>query len=110
MKVEALVPVPLGRIRFRRNQQKFAPEQAGCYVLTTFTHDVLYVGLATNLRRRMGEHLDTPEKCTTTSLGRAIWFHWVEAKEIQKIERTWMNIHIENEGKLPILNAVFSPC
>lgn len=110
MKVGLLVPCPVGKIRFQRNQQKFAPEEAGCYALTTFAEEVLYVGLATNLRRRMGEHLDNPEKCAPTLQGRAIWFHWIEAKEIEKIERTWMNIHIENEGRLPILNSIYSPC
>ncbi len=28
---------------------------------------------------------------------------------MSKIERTWMNIHIQNEGKRPVLNKVDSP-
>jgi hypothetical protein len=42
-------------------------------------------------------------------LGSAIWFHWIEDADIQKIERTWMNIHIQHEGLLPPLNMVYSP-
>ena len=38
-------------------------------------------------------------------------FFWVEAleSEINKIERTWLNIHIQQEGIVPILNKVYSP-
>ena len=38
-------------------------------------------------------------------------FHWleVEGRELNKIERTWLNTHIQHEGKIPILNKIFSP-
>jgi predicted GIY-YIG superfamily endonuclease len=70
---------------------------------------VLYVGLADNLRRRMRQHLSTPEKTKETPAGRAVLFYWIESAEIHAIERAWMNTHIEHEGALPELNAVFSP-
>jgi len=78
-------------------------------VLTTFERDVLYIGLTVNLRRRLSEHLDSEAKTGLTAQGRAVLFHWVEAREINKIERTWLNIHLLNEGCLPILNSVYSP-
>lgn len=104
-----LTPTPTNRRPFRRNHQKFVPDRSGCYVLSTFIGVVLYVGLAEDLRRRMGEHLDTPEKVSATRFGRAVWFHWVETVQTNKVERTWMNIHIQSEGRLPELNRAYSP-
>jgi len=109
MNVESLVPRPTGCEPFKRNRERFIPEKPGCYVLTTFTKEVLYVGLADNLRRRMNDHLDSPTKTGETKLGRAVLFHWIESVDTNKIERTWMNIHIQNEGILPLLNRMYSP-
>ncbi|MGD0908562.1 MAG: GIY-YIG nuclease family protein [Candidatus Acidiferrales bacterium] len=85
------------------------PETSGCYVLTTFEKLVLYVGLATNLRRRMNEHLDSPEKTRATEKGRSVLFHWLETPDINKVERTWLNIHVQHEGAYPPLNKIYSP-
>ncbi len=84
-------------------------EKCGCYVLTTFSGVILYVGLADNLRRRMNNHLNDPIKSGETKVGRAILFHWIESEDTNKIERTWMNTHVVHEGALPILNTVSSP-
>jgi len=78
-------------------------------VLTNFSKEVLYVGLADNLRRRMNQHLDSPTKTNETNRGRAVLFHWIESPDTNKIERTWMNIHIQTEGVLPLLNRSYSP-
>lgn len=88
---------------------KFVPAGSGCYVLTTFEEHVLYVGLAVNLRRRFIEHLDNPEKTKLTAEGRATKFHWLETSDIQRVERTWLNIHVNAEGRFPILNKIYSP-
>lgn len=87
---------------------RFVTEDAGCYVLATFDEDVLYVGLTKNLRRRMGQHLDTPEKVQATVHGRAIWFFWLRCEDVDKIERTWMNIYALRHGTLPVLNKVYA--
>lgn len=78
-------------------------------MLTTFSKTVLYIGLTNNLRRRMNEHLDNPEKTCETKNGRAVYFFWIESDEVNKIERAWMNIHNLIEGALPLLNKVYSP-
>ncbi len=109
MNIGELVPAPTHRDIFRRNRERFIPEASGCYVLTTFSQIVLYIGLTNNLRRRMNEHLDNSQKTSETELGRAVYFHWLEAADTNKVERTWMNIHIQHEGALPLLNGAFSP-
>ena len=57
----------------------------------------------------MNNHLDKAAKTCATTLGRAALFFWIEAEEINKIERTWMNIHIQHEGVLPVLNSLYLP-
>ncbi len=109
MNVHELSPQPTRFEPFKRNYQRFVPEHPGCYALTTFSRIVLYVGLADNLRRRMGNHLDDAAKTSLTPLGRVTLFHWIEGEDTNRIERTWMNIHITHEGRLPILNKIYSP-
>jgi len=109
MNINELIPQPTHREPFNRNKERFVPKKPGCYVLTTFEGVVLYVGLTENLRRRMNEHLDNPKKIEPTKLGRAVLFHWIETCDTHKIERTWMNIHTQNEGSLPVLNGMYSP-
>lgn len=109
MNVEKLFPPPNSREAFRLGREAFIPVKSGCYVLTTFAGVVLYIGLAKNLRKRMRNHLDNPEKVNVTPAGRAVLFYWLECAELNKVERTWLNIHIEHTGYMPVLNKVFSP-
>jgi hypothetical protein len=109
MNLDLLVPQPTHCEPFKRNRERFIPVRPGCYVLTNFLKVIFYIGLTVNLRRRMNEHLDDPKKIAETNLGRVVLFHWLESPDINKIERTWMNIHIQNEGALPVLNKVYSP-
>ena len=109
MNVDVLTPHPAKSEPFRRSRERFLPQSAGCYVLSTFDGRVLYVGLADNIRRRVNQHLDSSAKTDATAEGRAVIIHWLETSQTYKVERTWMNIHITNEGRLPILNSVYSP-
>ena len=109
MNINQLIPLPVNSETFKRDRERFIPKSSGCYVLTTFEKKVLYIGLTNNLRRRMNEHLDNPTKTKGTELGRAVLFYWLESEDTNKIERTWLNIHIQNEGIMPILNSIYSP-
>jgi len=109
MNIDRLQPPPTHSERFARSSEKFVPIEAGCYALGTFDGTVLYVGLATNLRRRLGQHLDSPSKTQETTLGRAVTFHWLPTADINRVERTWLNTHVHHEGQYPLLNKVYSP-
>lgn len=111
MNIDELNPKPDEHESFRKDKLRFIPEISGCYSLVTFDKTILYIGLAKNLKRRMQEHLESCTKTSETVDGRAIFFYWiqVEEKHLNKIERTWLNIHIQNEGKLPVLNNIYSP-
>lgn len=109
MIVDTLAPTPQKRESFRRNRGKFLPNTKGCYVITTFDGTILYIGLSVDIRRRMIEHLDTPQKVLPTVLGKSTWIYWLETRDMHKVERTWLNMHITAEGGLPILNKLNSP-
>lgn len=109
MTVEELVPCPTGCAPFRRDQLFCVPAAGGCYTLATVDKHILYIGLSANLRGRMDQHLDTPEKVRRTAQGRAIAFHWVETDILEAVERGWLNSHRVATGVLPILNKMDSP-
>lgn len=109
MNVDKLIPATSQWEPFTLSKSKFIPNVAGCYVLTSFEEIVLYVGLATDLRRRFIQHLGNPEKKGVSGGGRATKFHWVETSDINRVERTWLNIHVHHEGRYPTLNKVYSP-
>src|SRR2546430_747306 len=106
MMVGELFPVVETRIQFSFRYQKHVPSISGCYVLTTFKGEVLYVGLSDSLRRRFGEHRGSYEKCEATEIGKAFWFYFLEQpeKEIYRVERTWQNQYCAIHGELPVLN------
>jgi len=107
MTTARLVPAPDSAETFEPKSARFVPACAGCYVLTTFSGVVLYIGRTTNLRSRMKQHLADDEKVDLTPHGRATFFSWTASDEIEKIERTWTNTHIQCEGCLPVLNSVY---
>lgn len=111
MNVSQLTPLPGQKVVFTLASVKLLPSVAGCYVLTNFSDEILYVGLTVNLFQRFKQHRETPEKCQPTNLGRAQWFHFVTADEteINAIERGWQNQFSAIHGALPILNKIDSP-
>lgn len=112
MKIELLSPIPKTKVQFSWSCHRMVPDESGCYAITSYAGEILYVGLAKkSIRSRMGKHLDTPEKREVQKLGAAYWFFYIlaDAKEVNKIERGWMNQSILNDGKKPILNKIYSP-
>lgn len=109
MKVQRLLPPITDHDTFARHCLRFVPKVPGCYVLTTFSGDILYVGLSQDLRRRLGQHLEDPRKTSSCALGRAILMHWRKTSELEGTERAWLNQHEVEDGGLPPLNSVHSP-
>jgi hypothetical protein len=111
MKVERLVPAPDQQTRFAWSHHVTVPNEPGCYALVTYHGDVLYVGLATNIRNRMGTHLDTPSKREGRGPGVPFWFYYIVRPPlgIGPVERGWMNQAILEDGEMPPLNRIYSP-
>ena len=111
MKIKELSPTPEDKVHFKLSSFKSVPKKTGCYVLTTFENDILYIGLSDNLYDRFQQHLDNPAKTNPTKEGKAIWFYFTvyDPKNLPKLERTWLNHFETMHGRLPILNKVNSP-
>lgn len=111
MKIEELSPQPKEKLQFRLSAFRSVPKETGCYVLTTFENDILYIGLSDNLYSRFQQHLDNPEKTNPTKEGKAFWFYFMkyDATNLPRLERTWINQFPAIHGKLPLLNKVNSP-
>ena len=109
MNVNELNPKVENIIEFEYKSLKKLPINYGCYVISNFNYEIMYIGKATNLKNRFQNHLDTPEKNVKTILGKAYWFSYKICEnefEIAKLERGWLNQHELKEGKLPILNKI----
>ncbi len=111
MKITSIEPRPDKRVLFKLSSYKTVPKASGCYVLTTFGDEVLYIGLALNLNTRFNQHLENHEKINVTAEGKAVWFYYFlyDSKNLQKLERTWLNQFVNFNGRLPILNKINSP-
>lgn len=111
MKVDELIPIPEVKVQFKLSSFKFVPKGRGCYVLTTFDNDILYIGLSDSLFDRFQQHLANPEKINPTKEGKAIWFYYTiyDPKNLPKLERTWINQFVAIHSRLPILNKLNSP-
>ena len=81
------------------NDFHYQPNEASNSIAIIIQH------MAGNMLSRWTDLLTT----ALTVKGRAVLFFWIEGNEINKIERTWLNTHIQHEGCLPVLNKVYSP-
>ena len=112
MKVDKLNPKPNGKIDFNFMKLKGLTSEKGCYVLTSFESEIIYIGLANNLQRRLLEHFDSEKGKVVTKYGKVFYVYFVELiKEVDlgKTERGWINQFEIINGELPPLNKVRSP-
>ena len=109
MYVNDLAPRPIEWLPFSKGQIRRAPQNSGCYAITTFDNHLLYIGMAINIKRRLVQHLDDPDKATITPYGRATKVFWRMADDIRKLERTWLNSCAATDGALPPFNIIDSP-
>ena len=94
------------RVPFKLSDAVKVHAAPGCYVLSNFTDEVIYIGQSVNLRRRMQEHLKSSRMTALTRLGYASWFCyglWGQS-EIVKIESEMLSQYQMSEGRLPPLN------
>lgn len=111
MNATSLMPAPGGKFRFHLSCYRQIPQKPGCYALTTFNNDILYIGLSGNLFERFQQHLSNPEKTNPTDAGRAVWFYFLTypKEELAKLERTWLNQFESEHAHKPLFNKVDSP-
>jgi excinuclease UvrABC nuclease subunit len=111
MKVDELIPLPSEKILFALSSFKLVPQDFGCYIMTTFNNHILYIGFSDNLNRRFKQHLENPEKTKPTEEGKVLWFYFktYNPKNLEQLERTWLNQFVTQHGRRPLLNKLDSP-
>ena len=111
MKIDKLIPPPKDKVLFTLSSFRSVPKDFGCYILATFENHILYIGLSENLHARFKQHLENPDKTNPTKEGKAIWFYFqtYNPKNLEQLERTWLNQFVVIHGRRPILNKVDSP-
>lgn len=89
-----------------------SPEAPGCYALTNFSGDVLYIGQAHSLRSRLLQHFGLGKHNESTRHGRIslVRVLVLEGKgQLNAYERGWLNQCLLADGELPPLNLVSAP-
>jgi hypothetical protein len=111
MKIDLLNPTPILRIQYKLLYFKHVPKESGCYVLTSFELDILYIGLSVNLYNRFIQHLGNKTKAKSTTFGKATWFYYKQYNKMNlpKLERTWLNQYLNIHAQFPVFNNVSSP-
>jgi len=112
MKITELSPKIFEKIEFQLSKVKFLPEKMGCYVITNFSKDIMYIGQTINLKSRLQQHLENDQKTKLTSNGKAYYFYFKIIEQeihLNKLERGWLNAFELKEGHIPILNSVRGP-
>jgi hypothetical protein len=112
VKVAALVPPPSKSAPFEYREICALPDAPGCYALTNAATDILYIGQASFLRRRLLQHFDAGRHRALTSGGR-VSLMWTVAVDrlgtLSAHERGWLNQCELADGVLPCLNKVHAP-
>lgn len=112
MKYFELHPKPENKIEFHLSKLKFIPEREGCYMISNFSGDIMYIGLTNNLKIRFKQHLNSTKKVELTKIGIAFYFFYLlvnDKNKLNQLERGWLNHYELVEGKLPILNTIHTP-
>ena len=77
------------------------PETSGVYQLNAGT-ETLYHGQSTNLKRRLGEHLNSDDSC----IQKATQFVYQITDDPEGLEELLLKNHMEKHGKLPPCNEL----
>lgn len=112
MKVDLLIPKPTNKLLFSFQGLRLVPEMLGCYVLTNFHDDIIYLGVSHFLKQRALSHFDDSEKHSQTKEGKACWYYYIileNEKIMFQTERGWLNQYELEHGELPPLNKIHSP-
>ncbi len=113
MNINKLTPAPQekDKVKFDLRNYHKVPQESGCYVITTYEENILYIGKSVNINDRFKQHLDDPKKTGATSKGLAFWFHWLEwdKTQLNALEGGWANFYKATEGERPIMNLIDPP-
>ena len=100
------------RVSFTLSSGGIVPDQPGCYALTTFSGEIVYIGQTDDLNRRFAEHCGDPDKRVMTPFGvvQFLQFRRCPLSDLNDLESTWTNQYeMRNGGELPYLGRLRPP-
>lgn len=111
MLVSSLVPEVQIRVDFSYADLHLVPNQPGCYALTAFGDEILYIRQSEDVCNRMKQHLNDQEKRGQTPAGKVCWFYYklCHVHDLNKLENGWMNEYMSKKGDMPFFNKVRPP-
>lgn len=111
MNIRELVPAIQFRTAFDLYALKRILDCTGCYCLLNAAGDILYVGQAVSVRRRLIEHFEGEKRYAMTVLGRVSQVVWREERptRLNALERGWIESVRLRDGELPPLNRASAP-
>ena len=104
MFVDQLHPKVENRVDFSLASLGVTPEVAGCYVLSSFQGDILYIGKTKSLHKRLEQHCNDLEKQQRSPVGvvQFMYYRVCSAAEMTELERAWTaQFAMRNKGALP---------
>ena len=111
MTIDELIPAFNERIVFSYDNYKKIPPVPGCYVITNFQSEILYIGQSVNLQKRFCQHLDNNEKTKIGGYGRPTYFYFLacNVERLNKLESSLLQQYELKHGALPVWNKVNAP-
>lgn len=111
MKLVEIFPKPQYEALFDLYALNRIADCSGCYCLTNAEGDILYVGQAVSVQRRLIQHFDGPKRNELTLYGRVSRVSWrvEDARRLSALERGWLEMIRLKDGVLPPLNRVSAP-
>ncbi len=112
MNLSALTPAPEPSRAFEFRVLRALPDKTGCYVLSTASGEILYIGQARSLKSRLLQHWEAGRHNLQTIYGRISRVSIIVVPEpatLNSYERGWINQCRLADGTLPALNKVSAP-
>jgi hypothetical protein len=109
--VNDLVPCIEQTVAFDLYVLSRSADCTGCYCLTNAAREVLYIGQARVVQRRLIQHFDSAKRSALTVHGRISLASWRVAHiaELDRLERGWLETACLRDGQLPLMNRIAAP-
>jgi hypothetical protein len=84
-------------------------DDTGCYCLCNAGGEILYIGRAESLQRRLVQHFRSGKQNAETQNGRVSVVFWRSCarEKLNSLERGWLEAYSLAKGALPPLNKVY---
>ncbi len=112
MKLADLRPQPECVTTFEYRFLRALPPTPGCYVLSTASDDIIYIGQAKSLQSRLLQHWENGRHKETTIYGRVSKVSTIAVSDLAALnayERGWINLCELADGLRPPLNKMGAP-